>query len=114
MSRDHPAYVLAAVDELVYGHHAVFVLVHLLLETQTDKDAALNTLSALRNICRCTRLKEDFHVLTGRLLFEDGVCAFSHHVVDGLHDIQHFLRRTGNLSVHHKHKQQRNFSFCLR
>lgn len=27
-----PAYILAAVDELVDGHHAVFVLVHLLLE----------------------------------------------------------------------------------
>lgn len=25
-----PAYVLAAVDELVYGHHTVFVLIHLL------------------------------------------------------------------------------------
>lgn len=34
------SYVLAAVDELVYGHHAVFVLVHLLLETEdrTVKD----------------------------------------------------------------------------
>lgn len=39
---------------------------------------------------RCQRhtcLKEDFYMLTRRLLFEDGVCAFSHHVVDGLHDV---------------------------
>lgn len=34
-------------------------------------------------------------MLTGRLLFEDGVCAFSHHVVDGLHDVQHFLQHAG-------------------
>lgn len=34
------SYILAAVDELVYGHHAVLVLVHLLLETEhrTDED----------------------------------------------------------------------------
>lgn len=34
-----------------------------------------------------TCLKEYFYMLTRRLLFEDGVCAFSHHVVDGLHDV---------------------------
>lgn len=38
-----------------------------------------------------TCLKEDFYVLTGRLLFQDGVRTFTHHVVDGLHDVQHFL-----------------------
>lgn len=38
-----------------------------------------------------TCLEENFYVLTRRLLFEDGVCAFSHHVIDGLHDVKHFL-----------------------
>lgn len=34
---DCPAYILAAVDELVDGHHAVFVLVHLLSETERER-----------------------------------------------------------------------------
>lgn len=33
----YPAYVLAAVDKLVYGYHAIFILIHLLLETQGGK-----------------------------------------------------------------------------
>lgn len=40
---------------------------------------------------RYTCLEEDLHVLAGRLLLEDGVRAFPHHVVDGLHDVQHLL-----------------------
>lgn len=32
-----PTHVLAAVDELVYGHHAVFVLIHLLLRENTGR-----------------------------------------------------------------------------
>lgn len=31
------SYVLAAVDELVYGHHAVLVLVHLLLDRTQNR-----------------------------------------------------------------------------
>lgn len=34
---DRP-YVLATVDELVYGYHAVFVLIHLLLEADKRRD----------------------------------------------------------------------------
>lgn len=46
--------------------------------------------------CRpLTCLEEHFYVLTGCLLFEDGVRAFPHHVVDGLHDVQHFLQEKG-------------------
>lgn len=30
----YPAYILAAVDELVYGYHSIFILIHLLLETE--------------------------------------------------------------------------------
>lgn len=41
-----------------------------------------------------TCLEKDFYVLARRLLFEDGVRALSHHVVDGLHDVQHFLQCT--------------------
>lgn len=33
-----PAYILAAVDELVYGHHPVFIFIHLLLERGKDND----------------------------------------------------------------------------
>lgn len=40
---------------------------------------------------RLTCLEEDFNVLARSLLFEDGVRAFPHHVVDGLHYVQHFL-----------------------
>lgn len=33
-----PAYILAAVDELVYGYHSVFILIHLLLQADRRKD----------------------------------------------------------------------------
>lgn len=32
-----PAYILATVDELVYGYHSIFILIHLLLETEKSK-----------------------------------------------------------------------------
>lgn len=32
----YPAYILAAVDELVYGYHSVFILIHLLLGRRKD------------------------------------------------------------------------------
>lgn len=34
----YPAYILAAVDELVYGYHPIFILIHLLLEPEGRKD----------------------------------------------------------------------------
>lgn len=43
----YPAYILAAVDELIYGHHSIFVLIHLLLERredEKDEDAFLKPL----------------------------------------------------------------------
>lgn len=44
---------------------------------------------------RVTCLKEHLYMLTWRVFFEDWVRAFSHHVVDGLHDVQHLLQCTG-------------------
>lgn len=93
-----PAYVLAAVDELVYGDHAVFILIHLLLGTErrthektSNKQpfcwSVFTVTGKYREVNAATRLEENFYVLTGRLLLEDGVCALSHHVVDGLHDV---------------------------
>lgn len=41
-------------------------------------------------------------MLTGRFLLKDGVRAFPHHVVDGLHDVQHLLN---------SFQQQQLFSF---
>lgn len=44
---EYPAYILAAVDELVYGYHAIFILIHLLLDTvrkeiwKTNKEVLL-------------------------------------------------------------------------
>lgn len=94
-----PAYILAAVDELVYGYHSVFILIHLLLQADRRKDESqIKKVFLKPPHCdwqwhyseRCQRhtcLKKHFYMLTGRLLFEDRVCAFSHHVVDGLHDV---------------------------
>lgn len=33
-----PAYILATVNELVYGYHTVFIFIHLLLEREDIKD----------------------------------------------------------------------------
>lgn len=110
----YPAYILAAVDELVYGYHSIFILIHLLLGRR--KDGKTNEGGFLKPLycdwhlqCgerqRHTCLKEYFYMLTRRLLFEDGVCAFPHHVVDGLHDVEHFLRHAGKGSVHTNDKK---------
>ena len=90
----YTAYVLAAVDEFVYGHHAVLVFVHLLLGTEGKMRHVKRLRRGRHSPCarRLTCLEENLHVLTGRLLFEDGVRALAHHVVNGLHDVQHFLR----------------------
>lgn len=92
-----PTHVLAAVDELVYGHHAVFVLIHLLSERK--QGVSMGDLRGLFHCIGCrwlTCLEKHFNVLARSLLFKDGVCAFPHHVVDGLHDVQHFLGGKGD------------------
>lgn len=38
-----------------------------------------------------THLEEPLHVLQGRVLPQDGVGVAAHHVIDGLHDVEHFL-----------------------
>lgn len=65
-SGDRP-YVLATVDELVYGYHAVFVLIHLLLEADKRRDMKVfwslvhktvksaNCLLAWKNTSTCWR-----------------------------------------------------------
>ncbi len=54
-------------------------------------EASLPWTDIYRTVNAC--LKEYFYMLTRRLLFEDRVSAFPHHVVDGLHDVEHFLWR---------------------
>lgn len=40
-------------------------------------------------------LEEELHVLGGCAVPQGGVGAAPHHVVDGLHDLQHFLGGDG-------------------
>lgn len=95
-----PAHILATVNELIYGYYSVFVLIHFLWETerkekmekQTKRGGLLKCPVQQNEVEPHTCLKEYFYMLTRCLLFEDRVCAFTHHVIDGLHNVQHFLR----------------------
>lgn len=57
--------LLAGLQELLDCHHAILIPVHF--------------------------LEEVLHVLPGCFLPHGWVGVFAHHVVDGLHDVQHFL-----------------------
>lgn len=60
-----PPSLLARLNEFLNGHHAILVPVHL--------------------------LEEALHVLPWGLLSECRIRILAHHVIDGFHDIKHFL-----------------------
>lgn len=62
-----PAYILATVNELVYGYHAIFIFIHLLLEREDRKDEQNKHTEAGRGPINTEKKNKQRH-LPGRIL----------------------------------------------
>lgn len=88
-------HLLARLQELLEGHHAVPVPVHL-LQGKSSAGAIPVPVPAPSAACRGggrAHLEEELHVLGGCAVPQGGQGAAPHHVIDGLHDLQHLLGR---------------------
>lgn len=83
--------LLAGLNELFDGHDAVPVFVHFLEEiTRGLKKPKQNI--CLVSFLRSVHLEELVHVFVGSLIAHTRVGVPPHHVIDGLHNRQHFLQ----------------------